>query len=130
MNPILAQMSQPTDHESVVWVIIACGVVALAWMIIQIIQSFRRQPSIEAEYATKKELTELRKEFADTFTRLEQKIETTVQGINTDLGKHNTAAEERASKIHKRIDAILRGVSIIQGRCSAFHGQVPQEHES
>jgi hypothetical protein len=119
---ILAESSAPSDHDFVVWATIAALVIGFAWVIVQIIQSFRRTPPIDAQFATKQELAELRKDFTDSLSELERKLDHNAEKIDTDLNRHNQQAEERARKIHGRVDQVLAGISKIQGRCEAFHG--------
>ena len=58
MNPILAQLSQPNDHELVIWLAIAGIVIFAAWTLVQIFMAFRRQPPIEAQFVSREEWRE------------------------------------------------------------------------
>ncbi len=59
---------------------------------------------LEREFATKAELG-----------RLELKFEGNIEAMRSTLDEHNRIAEERARKIHGRIDEILRGVARMEG---------------
>lgn len=108
----------PSEHE---WYVIITVLIAsigfitmIAYYVQQMVVSSKRHPPIEAEFATKKELKELEDKFVGGVTAIQQ-----------TLGAHNKSAENRAAKLHKRINKILLATGIIAGRCQALHGAFP-----
>jgi len=87
--------------------IVLCGGVALlagANQMMVFLRNFKEQPPPAQTYATKIELERCRQEFLGEMKNLE-----------SQLHSFNTIQEDRASKIHKRVDAILTAVSRIEG---------------
>jgi hypothetical protein len=90
------------------------------------IKTLARKPPIEAEFATKKELWKLRSELVQDMTSFRAEIKTAVNEIGREvkdlISSQFGASEERARRLHARIDIIAGMVSEIKGRCQAFHG--------
>jgi predicted nucleotide-binding protein (sugar kinase/HSP70/actin superfamily) len=72
----------------------------------------RREITMVQEYATKDEM----KAATDRIVKLENSIETLRREMREDSAEILKAGEERAEKLHRRINRVLIGVSKLQGR--------------
>lgn len=95
-----------------------------------------RKPPLEAEFATKAEVATLRAdlvttigairtELSDGLRRFEQENDLGHQVIDSRLIEHAKQAEERASKLHLRIDALATDTHTLIG---AFREHRKQEN--
>lgn len=102
--PVLPQPSNPEMYYAF---IVLCGGVALlagANQVMVFVKHFKEQPPPAQTYATKDEVKLIRREFLDELTKLESQFQSGQQ-----------LQENRASKIHGRIDLVLSAVQHISG---------------
>ncbi len=105
LTPLLfSQISDATPHALGDWLVSLAAVMAVVLLALKIIDHFRRKPAIESEFATKLELGRLTDSVDERFEKIEEHIE----DIGTELRQaHNDLlrrGEERAEKIHERIN--------------------------
>jgi predicted nucleotide-binding protein (sugar kinase/HSP70/actin superfamily) len=72
----------------------------------------RREVSMVQEYATREEM----KAATDRIVKVENSIEVLRKEMREDSAEILKAGEERAEKLHRRINRVLIGVSKLQGR--------------
>lgn len=97
---ILANIPAPASGSVEQWLWAFAALAAVALMVKQL---FTRTPPIDAQFATKAELAEVRKE------------------LIASQAAHMAHMQNVTQRIHERIDEVLRGVSEINGYCKANH---------
>jgi hypothetical protein len=112
----------PTEHELVTFFIILFSALGGLWLIIQIVQSLRRSPPIDREFATKDEVALIKEEVGARIDNLEVHFDDLKAALEVGLKTIGKDAALSDSKLHHRVDQILAVVSEIRGRCAAFHG--------
>lgn len=120
-NHPFTMSSIPSPVELFAFMICLIFLLSAVLLILNIIRHFRRQPPIEAEFATKKELNELKRDVNTRLTSIENTLNANREQILEHLFQTNGIADARARAMHARIDEVLSAVKIIQGRCQAFH---------
>jgi len=75
----------------------------------------RRKPPIEAEFATKNELGELKTSTKSELGQLENAISSMREEMRANYDRVNSNDEIRSSKIHRRIDDVFGAVSELKG---------------
>lgn len=76
----------------------------------------RREISFSEEYASKTEFKAIERRVKDVETKLERELAEIRREMKEDRETILQAGEERAVKIHERINAVLSGVSRLEGR--------------
>ena len=84
----------------------------IAKIIIDIIQSLRRKPPIETEFATKAELAKLESEVRS----MRSEMRANNDHINFNDEKLRLEIKEDIKGVHKRIDDVLRAVGRLEGK--------------
>lgn len=128
----------PTDHE---WGIILVAFMAIligAYYVLQIVAHFRRQPPIEAEYATKAELKEAARATQEDLEALRievnaalnarmagmsDKIELVRKEQREDRDKLGQQMSQEIGGVQRRINVVLSGLAKVAGVLSAKTGQ-------
>ncbi len=75
-------------------------------LILQILSYFRRQPTIEAEFATKQELQAARNEFRSEMEHVDSKLEQVRNEGRKQFDQMMQAGEHRSENIFRRINDV------------------------
>lgn len=130
----------PTYAEFGMVVAVLVILLGIASSVIGIVNQTRRKPSIEAEFATKAEMADLRHDIDRRLERMENTTTAQNQRIEALLQQHNRDGEDRIIRLHDRIDefgksieldvkVVANSVSAIRARCAAFHGKGTADHD-
>lgn len=114
-----------TLEQLAVFIVCMIGLLGFVKWILEIIRLLKRHPPIEAEFATKEEVRELKRDFNNRLASIENTLNSNREQIIEQLLQTNGIADVRARAMHARIDEVLSAVKIIQGRCQAFHSGDP-----
>jgi len=97
------------------WILAAASVLAIIYMGMRFMQMFKRQPSIDVEFATKKELRYLEGVFKEGDGKTEKKLDSLSLDFNTAIHKMERSDEARTSGIHKRLDVMAENLGEMKG---------------
>jgi hypothetical protein len=98
------------------WIIIMGVVLSIVSSLVAIFQAFRRQPPIDAEFATKREVGSLRAEVCAQMENFGGSIERLRLEIKSDINNLDQQISARTRGTHNRIDAVLADVSNLRGQ--------------
>ncbi len=87
---------------------------ALGWLlgiVVVIMKVFVRKPSIEAEFVTKRELEETRKEMSRQTHDVKRQYESLSSKFDRDKHEIMAAGEERAKALHERINELVNSTN-------------------
>jgi len=108
------------------WLFAMAAILAIAYMIGKIVigavRLTRREPPIDAEFATKREMFVLRNESLHNDDKIEGKIDNLRTEIKGDISTLAMADEKRSSGIHRRVDEVLSAVSRVAGQLDRING--------
>jgi len=119
----LADLPAAGSPDAVNWLVITtsaafAGASMVAYNVVGIWARLRRQPPIEREFATKTELLETNQRVERIEAHLARLVEDNLR-----------SGEQRSAALHKRIDGLAEliadlgaKISLICGRCAAYHG--------
>lgn len=115
----VAQLPSTTPESLGSWLIQFMAVMVIVIAVLQIISFFQRKPTIDAEFATKKEL-----EKAETY--LKSSVDSLRAHVDKKYDDIQTSGEKRAGKIHNRINVVLIACAKICGKLGV---QIDTEEE-
>lgn len=117
---------QSAPHEAVgLWLAILGGVIGIFWMIIQIWDKIRPRdpvPPLYETFATKVEVEAMHDGLTTAISELSERIESTRIEFHNEVSALMRQNLDAQTKIHDRINEILRVASEIKGRCQSIHG--------
>lgn len=97
------------------WVLVLFGVGGFAWVVLQIVNSFRRRPPIEAEFATKEEVRRVTDHLTCEFSRLREassggvtrgEFEQFRAQVTGQIGEIRGRIDAQTEKISEKIDGL------------------------
>jgi len=125
--PCLLAQFQAAPHETVgLWLAILGGLVGILWMMIQIWDKIRPRdpvPPLYETFATKTEVEAMHDGLSTAISELSDRLESTRQEFHTEVSALMRQNLDAQTKIHDRINEILRVASEIKGRCESIHGE-------
>jgi len=104
------------------WLAVLTFVMAPLYMLYMTWHRTRRQPPIDAEFATKRELRGVAQHADECHEKTEIKIDGLRQEFKTDINRLSRESSERTAGIHTRVDQILEGVSELKGEIKHLRG--------
>lgn len=135
-------LPSPTADELFAWLKVAVALVAIATMVIHLFRMLRREPPVSAEIDKKiaaamaplagisahvdARISAALAPFDHRLATLESNFASLRTQIAVDLANIHRAGEERASKIHRRIDVISDNVSITEGELKQVAANVKE----
>jgi len=109
-------MPDPNTYSALGWLVVCLA--ALFHIVNQgknFFAGFKEQPAPATTYATKEEVKLLKTEIKERFTEVDRELGTIRDQLRADHASILAAGEQRASKIHDRIDDVLGAVSELRG---------------
>jgi len=114
--PTLAYLPAATPAGLGGWLVNAAAVLAIVYIVVKLINTFRRRPPIDATFATKTEFAGCRAESQARALKTESKIEEMEHILRKDITGLRRESEERGERVHKRVDEVLASTSRLEGR--------------
>jgi hypothetical protein len=123
MIPLLAQLDPA--NSTVVTAAVLFAIFSLAGgvnQVLKITDRFKEHPPAsqtyqpKGDYATRAELSQLRTELTEQISDLDRDIGYLREQLHSDMKAIQKAGEDRAGKIHERINVVLEKVAELKGR--------------
>lgn len=103
-------LPDPNSYQAIGWLAVALGGLAVAaHRVMQIVRDFRGSPPAEQLHQTTEQL-------ANRMDKLEAEFTEIRHEMRSDRNTILAAGEERAIKLHDRINHVLEAVSELRGR--------------
>lgn len=124
--PLLADASAQFNGNALAYTAIIVSIVGtVAVIIFGIIGIARRQPSVDAQFATKQELGELKGEIRENLTNLRSELREDFKSLADKLDERlpelSTDNERRAVLLHNRLNEHENRIARLEGRANP-HG--------
>lgn len=109
---MFAALPDPNSFASIGWLVVClAGLIAIINGALSLVDRFKVTPPPAETYATKVEVATLRGELSADVDSLEAKLDDLRSQAVRDKGELMTAGEQRASRIHQRIEDSMGDVN-------------------